>query len=661
MSLDVPALELAARDARGLAMDAVAKAKSGHLGLPLGATEIGAVLYGHALKHNPDDPRWVNRDRFVLSAGHGSMFLYGWLHLSGYALSIDELTNFRQLHSITPGHPEFHETPGVEATTGPLGQGVSNAVGYAISSKMCEARFNTSEHKIFDHHIVCLAGDGCLQEGISQEASALAAHLGLDNLIMFYDSNNVTLDALAPVTQSEDTAARFAAYGWDVYSIDAHDLHEVLSVFEKAKAATSGKPQFIVAKTLIGKGIPEISGTNKAHGEAGVKFVEASRKAMGLPDEKFYISPETQSYFAGHKEKLKAAYEEWKSSFEAWKKANGDLAAELEAVLSGTTPDLLSVIPNFDPAANIATRKAGSEVLQPVAQAMPLVISGSADLHGSTLNYIKDGGDFNAKNRGGRNLFFGIREHAMCGILNGLAYDGIFRPSGATFLVFSDYGRPSIRLAAISRLPVVYIFTHDSVGVGEDGPTHEPVETVAALRAIPGLDVIRPADPEETAGAFAAAFQKTDGPTLLALSRQNLPTLNEIPVETRREGVFKGGYVARKETAALDTILLASGSELQHALKAAEELGPGTRVVSVPCFERFERQDAAYKESVLPDAIRRRVSIEAGVSDPWFRYVGLDGRTVSIDRFGMSAPGAKVMEALGMTSAKVVEAARALA
>ena len=661
MSLDIPALELAARDARGLAMDAVAKAKSGHLGLPLGATEIGAVLYGHALKHNPDDPRWLNRDRFVLSAGHGSMFLYGWLHLSGYALSIDEVKNFRQLHSMTPGHPEFHEAPGVEATTGPLGQGVSNAVGYAISSKMCEARFNTPEHKIFDHHVVCLAGDGCLQEGISQEASALAAHLGLDNLIMFYDSNNVTLDALAPVTQSEDTGARFAAYGWDVHSIDGHNLHEVLSVFEKAKAATSGKPQFIIAKTLIGKGIPEISGTNKAHGEAGVKYVEASRKAMDLPDEQFYVSSETRAYFAAHKEKLKAAYEKWQSSFEAWKTANGDLAAELEAVLSGKTADLLSVIPKFDPASNIATRKAGSEVLQPVAQAMPLIISGSADLHGSTLNYIKDGGDFNAKNRGGRNLFFGIREHAMCGILNGLAYDGIFRASGATFLVFSDYARPSIRLAALSRLPVVYIFTHDSVGVGEDGPTHEPVETVAALRAIPGLDVIRPADPEETAGAFAAAFQRTEGPTLLALTRQNLPTLNEIPIESRREGVFKGGYVARKETASLDTILLASGSELQHALKAADELGPGTRVISMPCFERFERQDAAYKESVLPDAIRRRISIEAGVSDPWFRYVGLDGKTVSIDRFGMSAPGAKVMESLGMTPAKVVEAARSLA
>ncbi len=660
MSLDIPALELAARDARGLAMDAVAKSKSGHLGLPLGATEIGAVLYGHALSHNPDEPRWLNRDRFILSAGHGSMFLYSWLHLSGYALSLDEVKNFRQLHSITPGHPEFHETPGVESTSGPLGQGVSNAVGYAISSKMCEARFNTAEHKIFDHHVVCLAGDGCLQEGVSQEAAALAAHVGLDNLILFYDSNNVTLDAMAPVTQSEDTAARFAAYGWDVHSIDGHDLHEVLNVFEKAKAATSGKPQFIVAKTLIGKGIPEVCGTNKAHGEAGVKYVEASRKAMGLPEETFYVSPETRSYFAAHKEKLKAAHQEWEAGYQTWRNANQDLASELDAALSGHTPDLLSAIPKFDPSASIATRKAGSEVLQPLAQAMPLLISGSADLHGSTLNYIKDGGDFNAKNRSGRNLHFGIREHGMCGILNGIAYDGIFRASGATFLVFSDYGRPSIRLAALSKLPVVYIFTHDSVGVGEDGPTHEPVETVAALRAIPGLDVIRPADPEETAGAFAAAFQKTDGPTLLALSRQNLPTLNDIPVELRREGAFKGGYVAKKETAALDTVLLASGSELQHALKAAGELGPSTRVVSMPCFERFERQDAAYKEEVLPNAARRRVSIEAGISDPWFRYVGLDGKTVAIDRFGMSAPGNKVMEELGMTSAKVVEAAQSL-
>jgi transketolase len=659
MSLDIPALELAARDARGLAMDAVAKAKSGHLGLPLGATEIGAVLYGHALSHYPDNPRWLNRDRLILSAGHGSMFLYGWLHLAGYDIPLDQIRNFRQLHSITPGHPEFRDTPGVESTTGPLGQGVANAVGFAISAKMCEARFNTPEHKIFDHHVVCLAGDGCLQEGISSEASALAAHLELENLILFYDANNVTLDAMAPLTQSEDTAARYAAYGWDVHKIDGHDLREILEVFEKAKAAT-GKPQFIFARTLIGKGIPEICGTHKAHGEAGVKYVEASRKAIGLPHETFFVSPETRSYFAQHKENLKVAYETWESAYQAWRDANKDLASELDDALSGATPELLSVVPKCDPSANIATRKAGSEVLQPIAQAMPLLISGSADLHGSTLNYINEGGDFNAKNREGRNLRFGIREHAMCGILNGIAYDGIFRASGATFLIFSDYGRPSIRLAALSKLPVVYIFTHDSVGVGEDGPTHEPVETVAALRAVPGLDVIRPADPEETAGAFAAAFQRTEGPTLLALTRQNLPTLNDIAIESRRQGVFKGGYVAKSETSSLEIILLASGSELQHALKAAEELGAGTRVVSMPCFERFERQDAAYKESVLPDSVRKRVSIEAGVADPWFRFVGLDGKTVSIDRFGMSAPGAKVMETLGMTSAKVVEAAKSL-
>lgn len=660
MSLDITSLELAARDARGLAMDAVAKCKSGHLGLPLGATEVGAVLYGHALAYNPDEPKWLNRDRFILSAGHGSMFLYGWLHLSGYAVSIEDVSNFRALHSITPGHPEFHETPGVEATTGPLGQGVSNGVGYAISAKMCEAKFNTAEHAIFDHHVVVLAGDGCLQEGVAQEASALAAHLGLDNLILFYDSNNVTLDAMAPMTQSEDTAERYKAYGWDVQEIDGNDLQEVLNAFEKAKAATSGKPQFIIAKTLIGKGIPEVAGTNKAHGEAGVKFIPEARKALGLPEETFFVAPETKAYFEKHKAKLKSDYATWENSYQAWRSANGDLATELDAALANKVPDLLSVIPKFDPTLTIATRKAGSDVLQPIAQAMPTVISGSADLHGSTLNYIKDGGDFTRQNREGRNLHFGIREHAMCGLMNGIAYDGIFRASGATFLVFSDYGRPSIRIAALAKLPVVYIFTHDSVGVGEDGPTHEPVETVAALRTIPGLDVIRPADPEETAGAFAAAFQKTNGPTLLVLSRQNLPTQNDIPVDTRREGVFKGGYIAKKETAALETILLATGSELQHAMKAAEELGAGTRVVSMPCFERFLSQDAAYQESVLPKACRKRVSIEAGVSDPWFRFVGLDGATVAIDRFGLSAPGAKVMEILGMTAAKVVETAKAL-
>ena len=660
MNLDTISLELAARDARGLAMDAITKCKSGHLGLPLGAADIGAVLYGSAMSFHPDEPRWLNRDRFILSAGHGSMFLYSWLHLSGFAVSLEDVKNFRVLHSITPGHPEFHETPGVEATTGPLGQGVSNAVGYAISAKMCEGRFNTPTHTIFDHHVFVLAGDGCLQEGVAQEASALAGHLGLDNLILIYDANNVTLDAMGPVSQSEDTAARYAAYGWEVHHIDGHDLHAIAGAIEKAKTSTSGKPQFLIAKTIIGKGIPEVCGTNKAHGEAGVKFVTEARKALGLPDETFFVAPETKAYFEARKKSLVAAHAEWQKTFQAWRTANAELARELDDAIAGKVPDLLKAIPAFDPASSIATRKAGSDILQHVAAAMPLVTSGSADLHGSTLNYIKDGGDFNRENRTGRNLHFGIREHAMCGIMNGMAYDGIFRSSGATFLVFSDYGRPSIRIAALSHLPTVYIFTHDSVGVGEDGPTHEPVETVAALRAIPGLDVIRPGDPEETAGAFAAAFQKTTGPTMLVLSRQNIATLNEIPVDTRREGVFKGGYIAKKETAPLDLILLATGSELQHAMKAAAELGAGTRVVSMPCFERFESQSAEYKESVLPRACRKRVSIEAGISDPWFRYVGLDGKTVAIDRFGLSAPGNIVMEQLGITPTHLVQAAKSL-
>jgi transketolase len=660
MNLDTTSLELAARDARGLAMDAITKCKSGHLGLPLGAADIGAVLYGSAMSFHPDEPRWLNRDRFILSAGHGSMFLYSWLHLSGFAVSLEDVKNFRALHSITPGHPEFHETPGVEATTGPLGQGVSNAVGYAISAKMCEGRFNTPTHTIFDHHIFVLAGDGCLQEGVAQESSALAGHLGLDNLILIYDANNVTLDAMGPVSQSEDTGARYAAYGWEVHHIDGHDLHAIANAIAKAKASTSGKPQFLIAKTIIGKGIPEVSGTNKAHGEGGVKFVTEARKALGLPDETFFVAPQTKAYFEARKKSLGAAHAEWQKTFQAWRTANAELARELDDAVSGKVPDLLKAIPAFDPASNIATRKAGSDILQHVASAMPLVTSGSADLHGSTLNYIKDGGDFNRENRTGRNLHFGIREHAMCGIMNGMAYDGIFRASGATFLVFSDYGRPSIRIAALSHLPTVYIFTHDSVGVGEDGPTHEPVETVAALRAIPGLDVIRPGDPEETAGAFAAAFQKTTGPTMLVLSRQNIATLNEIPVETRREGVFKGGYIAKKETAPLELILLATGSELQHAMKAAAELGAGTRVVSMPCFERFESQSAEYKESVLPRACRKRVSIEAGISDPWFRYVGLDGKTVAIDRFGLSAPGNIVMEQLGITPTHLVDAAKSL-
>ena len=661
MPLNTEILSRAATEARGLAMDAVQAAASGHIGLPLGAAEVGAVLFGHALRYYPEDPKWINRDRFVLSAGHGSMFLYAWLHMAGYDLSLEELKNFRQLHSKTPGHPEFHETPGVEATTGPLGQGVGNAVGMAIAAKMAEARFNTRDHVIFDHKIICLAGDGCLQEGVAAEAASFAGHQKLDNLILIYDSNDVTLDAMAIKSQSENTAERFEAYEFEVHTVNGNDMEAFLEVFEKARNSTSGKPQFIVCRTLIGKGIPEVAGTNKAHGEAGVKFVDAARKAMGLPDEKFYVSNQTREYFAAHRQELKGGYLDWQEKFSAWETANPELAELLRRGIRQEVPqDLLSRIPAFPKESKIATRKAGSEVLQPIAEAYPLLIGGSADLYGSTLNYINKDKDFDPSNRSGRNIRFGIREHGMCAMLNGIAYHGIFRASGATFLVFADYCRPSIRLASLTGLPVIYIFTHDSVGVGEDGPTHQPVETVSGLRVIPNLDVIRPGDPEETAGAFAAAVSRMEGPTLLALSRQVMPIQNEVPVDLRREGAFRGGYVAIKETGELKAIILATGSELQHAISAARQLGDGFRVVSMPCTERFLRQDQSYQDEVLPPSCRKRVAIEAGVTTFWARFVGLDGKVVGIDRFGMSAPGGKVMSQLGITAESVVAAVKSL-
>ncbi|MFL6583603.1 MAG: transketolase [Chthoniobacterales bacterium] len=661
MPLNIEALSRAATEARGLAMDAVQASKSGHLGLPLGCAEIGAVLYGHELRHNPDQPRWIGRDYFVLSAGHGSMFLYAWLHMSGYDLPMEEIKRFRQLHSKTPGHPEFFETPGVECTTGPLGQGVGNAVGIAVAAKMAAAKFNTAEHMIFDQHVICLAGDGCLQEGVSAEASAFAGHFGLDNLILIYDSNGVTLDAMASATQSEDTGKRFQAYGFDVQKIEGQDMQAFLRALKKAKGRDNGKPQMIIAHTLIGKGIPEIEGTAKAHGEAGAKFVDAARKALGLPDEHYYVSEETRAFFAKQKKSLVRAYKRWQKIYAEWGAKNPELARQLEDAIERKVPgDLLDKIPSFPNDAKLATRKAGSEALQPLAQAMPFLVSGSADLHGSTLNYIDGGEDFTRDNHRGRNIHFGIREHGMCAIMNGISYHGVFRASGATFLVFADYCRPSIRLAALSKLPNIYIFTHDSIGVGEDGPTHEPVETVSGLRVIPQLDVIRPADPEETAGAFAAAAQRIDGPTLLALSRQAVPTLNEIDVNTRREGAARGGYIARRETEDLNLIILSCGSELQHAVAAAKELGAGTRVVSMPCFERFERQPENYREEVLPSNCRRRVAIEAGVTDLWYKYVGLDGKVIGLHRFGLSGPGDQVMKEFGIDAQHVVEAARSL-
>ncbi len=652
-------LQIAANQARGLAIDAVHACQSGHVGLPLGSAEIGAVLYGHALSVNPDEPRWLNRDRFILSGGHGSMFLYSWLHLAGFDLDLEELKNFRQLHSKTPGHPEFKETAGVESTTGPLGQGIGNAIGFAVSQKMAAAKFNTEAHTILDNHVVALAGDGCIQEGVAQEASALAGHLNLDNLIVFYDSNDVTLDAMAEKSQSEDTAKRYEAMGWDVVTIDGHDLDAVATAFSDAKAAT-GKPQLIIAKTEIARGIPEVAGTSAGHGESGaIKHSENAHQVLGLPEERFHVSEDVRAYFAEMKQARIEAYNTWKTTYDEWAEANSDLAAALEAGASNPVDvdDLMSKIPVADADAKLATRAAGSNVLQPIAQARPELVSGSADLHGSTKNYIKDGGDFLPGNDSGRNLLFGIREHAMGALLNGMAYDGIWRASGATFMVFADYLRPSIRLASLAGLPVIYIFTHDSVGVGEDGPTHQPVETVSGLRVIPNLDVIRPCDTEETAGAFVAAMERQDGPTVLSLTRQGVPNINTATPEDRRHGVLKGGYVIKKETAPLEVILIGTGSEVQHAIAAAEEIGSGARVVSMPSMLRFDRQSDDYKESVLPSSCTKRIAIEAGVTGLWYKYVGLEGKVLGIDRFGISAPGNTVMAELGMTGANVVSAA----
>ena len=656
--MNTEALTRVAAEARGLAIDAVHACSSGHLGLPLGCADMGAVLFGESLRFNPGAPKWLNRDRFILSAGHGSMFIYSWLHLSGYNVSIQDVADFRKLHSITPGHPEFDETEGVEATTGPLGQGVGNAVGYALSGKRAAAKFNTADHTIIDNHVVALAGDGCLQEGVAQEAIAFAGHSQLDNLILIYDSNDVTLDAMADVSQGWDAAKYFESLNWDAVTIDGHDLAAVKAALDTAKSSDNGKPTVIIAKTEIGRGIPEVAGTAKGHGEGGANFAESARKGLGLPEETFFVSEQTKAYFAAQNEGRVAEFTEWEATFAAWSAANPALAEELQTGVSNIVPtDLSAQIPAFADDYADATRGSGGVVINAVAKAMPNLITGSADLYGSTKNYLKDGGDYSAVTPEGRNIWFGIREHAMGAICNGIAYDGLFRASGATFLVFADYLRPAIRIAGLAKLPVTYVFTHDSVGVGEDGPTHQPVETVSGLRVIPNVDVIRPADQEEVAGAWVSSMERTDGPTVLSLSRQKVLPLNDYAsVETRRDGVGKGAYILKKEEGALECIILATGSEVEHAVNAARELGAGSRVVSVPCMERFDRQTAEYREEVLPSSCTKRVAIEAGVSALWYKYVGLEGSVVGIDRFGMSAPGNVVMDELGINAASVVSA-----
>jgi len=655
------ALATAANEARGLAMDSIAAAESGHMGLPLGAAEIGASLYGSQMTYNAKDPTWINRDRFVLSAGHGSMFLYSWLNLAGFDLSMDEIKNFRQHHSQTPGHPEFpnseHTTPGIEATTGPLGQGVANAVGLAASAKMAEGVYNTDDHTIFDHHIYALAGDGCFQEGVTAEAACFAAHEKLDNLIILYDANEVTLDKMAEYTQSEDIIKRYEAYGWETYDIDGHDLESVEATIAAAKASNNGKPKFIKCNTIIGKGMEETEGTNAAHGEAGVPYVDKAKVNIGIPEgEKWYVSEETRDFFKGVQEKNQATYDEWQTTYKAWADANSDLAKQLEdAVADNVMPaeEIIKEIDDLNVEDAEATRVSGYKIIQEISKLVPNYVSGSADLHGSCRNYIDNGGNWGTgfdKSYSGKNLYFGIREHAMGSIMNGFAYHGLFKISGSTFLVFADYLRPTVRVAGLAELGrVSYIFTHDSIGVGEDGPTHQPVETVSGLRAFPNVDVFRPADAEETVAAFASSVTRKDGPTVLIFSRQNLDQNTALSAAERREGTLKGAYIAKKEEGDLDTIVIATGSEVQHALGATKDM-KGARVVSMPSMEAFERQSDDYKESVLPSSCTKRIAMEAGITGLWYKYAS---KVVGVDRYGFSAPGDIVMEELGMTAANL--------
>ena len=598
------------------------------------------------------------------------MFLYSWLNIAGFDLPMDELKNFRQKGSMTPGHPEFpsshHNTPGIEATTGPLGQGVCNAAGAAASAKMAAAVYNTDDHKIFDHHVYALAGDGCFQEGITAEAAAFSAHEKLDNLIILYDANEVTLDKMAEYTQSEDIIKRYEAYGWETYDIDGHDLKTVEETIAAAKASDNGKPKFIKCNTIIGKGMEETEGTNAAHGEAGVPYVENAKKNIGLPDgASFYVSDETRDYFGEVQKKNAASYDDWQKTFAAWSEANPALAKQLDDAVNDNVMPAAEMIKESNIAAldagAEATRVSGYKVIQEISRIVPHYVSGSADLHGSTRNYIDNGGNWGAgfdKSYSGKNLYFGIREHAMGSIMNGFGFHGLFKISGSTFLVFVDYMRATLRVASLSELGnVSYILTHDSVGVGEDGPTHQPVETVSGLRVIPNLDVYRPADAEETVAAFASSVTRKDGPTALIFSRQNIEQNDALSVAARREGTLKGGYVARAEEGDLEMIILATGSEVPHALNAAKEL-KGARVVSMPCMEVFERQSDDYKESVLPSSCTKRIAIEAGVTGLWYKYAS---KVLGTDEFGMSAPGDLVMDAFGMNAENLLSEIKSMA
>ena len=645
---------------RTLAMDAVQKADSGHPGLPMGMADVAYVLWTRFLKHNPTDPAWPNRDRFVLSAGHGSMLLYSLLHLTGYDLPLEELESFRQWGSRTPGHPEYGLTPGVEATAGPLGQGFANGVGIAIAERFLAATFNRPGCPIFDHTTYAIVSDGDLMEGVSHEAASLAAHLGLGKLVYLYDDNEISIEGSTDLAFTEDVPTRFRAYGWHVQEVGGYDLEEIGAAIHTAQQETE-RPSLIVCHTHIGYGSPHKQDTAEAHGAPlGEEEVRLTKEALGWPpDAHFFVPDEALAVFRQAVERGRQAQAQWRETFERYRAAYPDEAALLEALWAGKLPEgWTDALPRFSPNdGSLATRNASGAVLNALARVLPTLIGGSADLAPSTNTLLKGYADFQRATPAGRNLHFGVREHAMGSILNGMALHGGILPYGATFMVFSDYMRPPVRLAAMMHLPVVYVWTHDTVWVGEDGPTHQPVEQLAALRAIPNLVIIRPADANETAAAWRVALERRDGPTGLALTRQKVPVL----FETNREAaqtVARGAYVLADSSGIPGVLLIASGSEVHLALAARDVLaqrGIAVRVVSMPSWELFEAQPASYRDAVLPPQVTARLVIEAGVTQGWERYAGPAGDVIGLEHFGASAPYKVLMDKFGFTAQAVVE------
>ncbi|GGL56882.1 transketolase [Sporolactobacillus putidus] len=649
---------------RTLSIDGIEKAKSGHPGLPMGAAPMVYTLWAKKMHHNPYHPKWFNRDRFVLSAGHGSMLLYSLLHLFNYGLSIDELKQFRQWGSLTPGHPEYGHTAGVEATTGPLGQGIGMAVGMAMAETHLAAVYNRDGYKVVNHRTYALCGDGDLMEGISAEAASLAGRLKLGRLIVLYDSNSISLDGNLDMSFTENVRQRFEAYGWQTLLVDdGNDVNAIQRTLDQA-AEDESRPTLIEVRTTIGYGAPHVAGTNKVHGNPlGTEEAEATKKAYGWNHEPFFVPKEVKAHFEKLADAGKRAEDDWNKLFASYVIAYPELAASLKAAIEGKLPDNYdSALHVYDSRTNKATRQTSGEVINVLAEVVPQLFGGSADLASSTKTTIKSEGDFLPGNYNGHNVWFGVREFAMMAAVNGMALHGGVIPFGATFFTFSDYAKPAIRLAALMGIPSIFIFTHDSIAVGEDGPTHEPIEQLAGLRAIPNLNVIRPADGNEVREAWKIAVESKYQPTVLVLTRQNVETLSG-EVEHASEGVRKGGYVVSEAKGELEGILVATGSEVALAVKAQtllEREGKHVRVVSLPSWELFRQQPQVYRDEVLPPKITARVGVEMASSLGWHEFVGSEGALVTIDRFGASAPGERVTAEYGFTAEHIAETFRSL-